>query len=81
MKIPLIKKLSAPAIINAATHLIQKGQLAISKNNLVYLDIDDAYIHELFPLTESANFKMPDYFGEGSAGAHITIICSGSNLM
>jgi hypothetical protein len=74
MKIPLIKKLNTPAIINAAPHLMRKGQLAISSNNLVYLDVDDAYIHELFPLAESANFKLPDYFGEGSVGAHITVI-------
>lgn len=74
MKTPLITKLNAPAIINAASHLKQKGQLANSKNNLVYLDIDDAYIHQLFPLLQDHQIKMPDYFGEESAGAHITAI-------
>ncbi len=74
MKTPLITKLNAPAIINAASHLKQKGQLANSKNNLVYLDIDDAYIHKLFPLLQDHQIKIPDYFGDGSAGAHITAI-------
>lgn len=74
MKTPLITKLNAPAIINAASHLKQRGQLANSKNNLVYLDIDDAYIHKLFPLLQEHQIKMPDYFSEESAGAHITAI-------
>src|SRR3990167_11223052 len=74
MRTPLITKLNAPTIINAASHLKQKGQLARSKNNLVYLDIDDAYIHKLFPLLQDHQIKIPDYFGEKSAGAHITVI-------
>jgi len=74
MKIPLILKLNAPTIIDAVSHLKQKGQLATSKNNLVYLDIDDAYIHKLFPLLRDHQIKMPDYFGDGSVGAHITVI-------
>lgn len=74
MKTPLITKLNAPAIINAASHLKQAGRLAKSKNNLVYLDIDDAYIHQLFPLLQDHKIKVPDYFGEKSAGAHVTVI-------
>ncbi len=74
MKTPLITKLNAPVILNTASHLKQKGQLASSKNNLVYLDIDDAYIHQLFPLLQDHQIKIPDYFGEESVGAHITAI-------
>ncbi len=74
MKTPIITKLHVPAIINAASHLKQKGQLAMSKNNLLYLDIDDTYIHKLFPLLHDYQVKMPDYFGEKSVGAHITAI-------
>jgi len=74
MKLPLITKLNAPIIIHSASHLKQKGQLARSKNNLIYLDIDDAYIHELFPLLQDPQIKMPDYFDDGSVGAHITVI-------
>lgn len=67
-------KLDVPAIIHAASHLKRKGQLEKSKNNLIYLNIDDAYIHKLFPLLQDYQIKMPDYFGEGSVGAHITVI-------
>ena len=74
MKTPVITKLNTPTIINAASHLKQKGQLARSKNNLVYLDIDDTYIHKLFPLLQDPQIKMPNYFGKESAGAHITVI-------
>jgi hypothetical protein len=74
MKTPRITKLNAPAIMNAASHLKKKGRLAISNNNLVYLNIEDAYIHNLFPLLQDHQIKMPDYFGEGSVGAHITAI-------
>jgi len=52
MKTPLIKKLNLPSILHTASSLKGKGKLARSKNNLVYLDIDDAYIHQLFPLLQ-----------------------------
>jgi len=74
MKTPLIEKLIIPELLNAASYLPSKGKLAISDNNLVYLDIDDSYIHQLFPLLENQQLKKPDYFGEKSAGAHITVI-------
>ncbi len=74
MKIPIMKKLSNPELIAAATQFATNGKLAISANNLVYLDIDDAYIHRLFPLLQNQQIKKPDYFSKGSAGAHITVI-------
>jgi len=74
MKTPLIEKLNIPTLISNASHLASNGKLAISNNNLVYLDIDDAYIHRLFPLLKNQQIKKPDYFGEKSAGAHITVI-------
>jgi hypothetical protein len=74
MKTPLIKKLNIPDLINAASHLALEGKLAISDNNLVYLDVDDAYINQLFPLLQNQQIKKPDYFGEKSAGAHITVV-------
>lgn len=79
-KIPNTVKLNLPELINTASHLPLRGILAISANNLVYLDIDDAYIHQLFPLLQkqpvlqNQQIKKPDYFGETSAGAHITVI-------
>ena len=74
MKTPLIEKLNIPELISTASHLALDGKLAISDNNLVYLDVDDAYIHRLFPLLQNQQIKKPDYFGEKSAGAHITVI-------
>ncbi|HEX4045091.1 MAG TPA: hypothetical protein VHZ76_05435 [Gammaproteobacteria bacterium] len=74
MKTPLIEKLNIPELLNTASYLPSNGKLAISDNNLIYLDIDDAYIHQLFPLLENQQIKKPDYFGGKSAGAHITVI-------
>lgn len=74
MKTPIIKILNIPELISAASRFKLDGKLAISNNNLVYLDIDDAYIHQLFPLLQNQHIKKPNYFGEKSAGAHITVI-------
>ncbi|MDX1902345.1 MAG: hypothetical protein SFW66_10170 [Gammaproteobacteria bacterium] len=74
MRIPLIKKLNIPELIDAASHLKSSGKLARSQNNLIYLDIENAYIHQLFPLLQNQQIKVPDYFGKDSAGAHITAI-------
>ncbi len=71
---PKIITLDIPPIMDAAKHLPTKGSTQISNNNLFYLNIDDAYIHKLFPLIKKAEVKKPDYFGKKSAGAHITII-------
>lgn len=72
--IPNIIPLKFPKIIHAAEHLPSQGNTQITKNNLFYLNIDDDYIHQLFPLLNDERIKKPDYFGEKSAGAHITII-------
>jgi Swiss Army Knife, 2H phosphoesterase domain len=39
---------------------------------LVYVDVDDAYIHELIGLIP--DFEEPPYFGKQGVGAHITVI-------
>jgi hypothetical protein len=74
MKTPVIKRLNFPEIIRATSYFTSSGKLAISENNLVYLDIDDAYVHQLFPLLADKQIQKPDYFGKNSAGAHITVI-------
>ncbi len=79
MKTPQIKKLNLPELINSASDLPRYGKLAISKNKLVYLDIDDAYIHLLYPLLKNTTIQKPDYFGEKSAGAHISVIYPDEN--
>ena len=74
MKTPKITKVNIPDVIHMSSHLKCEGHLANSQNNLTYLDIDDAYIHKLFPLLQDQQIEIPDYFAEGSAGAHITVI-------
>lgn len=74
MKTPVIEKLNMPDLIHAATHFSLNGKLAISENKLVYLDIDNDYVHRLFPLLKNSRIKKPNYFGKKSAGAHITVI-------
>ena len=74
VKIPKIIKLDIPELIRAGLHLASNGKLALSDKNFLYLDIDDEYIHQLFPLLQNQQAKKPDYFGEKSVGAHVTVI-------
>ena len=75
MRIPVSGALQNSAtIIQAAAQLGRTGRLAVSTNNLVYLDVEDDYIHRLFPLLQGQQIKMPNYFGVGAVGAHITTI-------
>ncbi|MBA2653935.1 MAG: hypothetical protein H0U71_02570 [Gammaproteobacteria bacterium] len=74
MIIPATQKLQNPELLRTALHLPTEGMLAITPNQLVYLDVDNNYIHQLFPLLEKKQINMPNYFGAKSAGAHITVI-------
>ncbi|WP_298626127.1 hypothetical protein [uncultured Legionella sp.] len=73
MLIPSMVKLNNPELLRSASCLDAFGRLALSASKLIYLDIDDAYIHHLFPLLNNTEIKKPDYFKEGSVGAHITV--------
>ena len=48
--IPNMTQLNFPMILEHARRLPLKGMTKITDNQLVYLDIDDDYIHQLFPL-------------------------------
>ncbi|HSW93123.1 MAG TPA: hypothetical protein VLJ15_02065 [Gammaproteobacteria bacterium] len=74
MMIPNITSLKLPKIIDAARRLPLKGKTHLTENNLFSLKIDDDFVHQLFPLLKDDRIKKPNYFGEKSAGAHITII-------
>lgn len=80
MKIPNTIKLNLPELLQTAADLPLSGKLMKSHNNLVYLDVDDDYVHRLFPLLKdglpenTAAIKKPDYFGKESAGAHVSVI-------
>ena len=72
--IPSVIKLNNDVLIRKSSRLEASGTLARSANNLIYLKIDDAYIHHLFPLLQEKQIKKPNYFGKGLAGAHISVI-------
>jgi hypothetical protein len=74
MRIPFTQHIAVPELKPSMAGLALAGKLKKSANNLVYLDIDDEYIHRLYPLIKNDIIKKPDYFKRGSAGAHITVI-------
>ncbi|STX29286.1 Uncharacterised protein [Legionella beliardensis] len=74
MKTPIIKHLTAPRLMSTAAQLSLQGKLAISANNLVYLDIDNNYIHHLYPLLGLPQVVLPNYFNQDGIGAHISVI-------
>jgi len=76
-------KLDNPALIKLAAKLPTIGTLAITNQHLVYLDIVDDYIHQLFPLLENKNnlIVKPDYFNKYLIGAHISVIYPEENKL
>lgn len=72
--IPNVTLLKLPTLIDTARLLSLKGNTQLTENNLFCLNIDDAYVHQLFPLLKDERVIKPNYFGEKSVGAHITII-------
>lgn len=68
-----ITPMSNHALIEKAKTFSKQGALKISDERLVYLDIDDNYIHQLFPLIGYVGVRKPDYFSMG-IGAHISVI-------
>jgi hypothetical protein len=59
------------------------GTLKQTEDGLIYLDLDDAFIHSLFPLIEEECIeKPPFFFGRETLGAHIgAILPTESNNM
>lgn len=74
MKLPITTILNVPKILETAATLSTVGQLGIINNNYLYLKVDDAFIHQLYPLLQVAQVNKPDYFGAGGIGAHISVI-------
>ena len=68
------KPLDRPELLVQAAPLPKSGVLRLSKNKLCFLDLSDAYIHQLFPLLAGTPAQKPDYFGEGGIGAHISVV-------
>lgn len=78
---------SMPSLLDVVSQLPTVGVLKMNTLGLTYLDIDDNYIHQLFPLIEDKDAMKPVYFGDGLVGAHISVIypaeemlCHGNDL-
>lgn len=66
--------LSVPKLLHTVAQLPTTGHLKMNSLGLTYLDIDDDYIHTLFPLIRDGYAMKPEYFGEALVGAHISVI-------
>jgi len=63
--------------------LPKRGQLVVKSDGFVYLKVDDAYIHALYPLLDlkKEGFKKPPYFRSPEApGAHISVFNVNENI-
>jgi hypothetical protein len=80
-KKPTMTKVDNPTLIKTAANLSSTGHLAISTEKYVYLDIDNNYIHELFPLLQDNLIQKPDYFSKYTMGAHITVFYPEENII
>jgi hypothetical protein len=58
------------------TSLLRQGTLHKDARGMVYLKIDNNYIHRLIDFIKSEGFEIPPYFGSGLHGAHITVIAA-----
>jgi hypothetical protein len=68
-----MQELHLPELIKKAVSLPTSGITSRSPQNLIYLDISDDYVHQLFPLMQNSQLIKPNYFGADLAGAHISI--------
>jgi len=60
--------------MHQAIQLAPIGFIANARDNLTYLNIDDDYIHALFPFLANKQVCLPDYFSKDLIGAHISVI-------
>lgn len=77
---PLLEQENAVSwkeVVNyAKENLPLTGQLAAKPDGFVYLKVDDAYIHTLFPMIglQEKGYSEPPYFRSKTApGAHVTV--------
>jgi hypothetical protein len=60
-------------LLDRAHSFSKKGTLKSIDGEYVYLNIEDRYINELFPLLKDKKATLPKYFSMG-IGAHISVI-------
>ena len=63
------------SVVDKAKQFSPHGVIKITSTGFLYLDVQDAFVTELYPLLKKKvkKVKMPDYFSEGDIGAHVTI--------
>lgn len=63
------------ALYSIIENLPKEGKISLSQEGLVYLDISDHYIHDIFPYLPHPDIKKPEYFNNDTRGigAHISI--------
>lgn len=75
MKNLAIQPLEIYQLQQQVSELPNFGTVEILANGFAYLDIDDAFIHQIYPLVNNQQATKPDYFDEKAhfIGAHISI--------
>jgi hypothetical protein len=72
---PAIKSYHSNQILNFIfAHLPKQGILSKDERGMVYVKVDNNYIHQLIEFIQLEGFEVPPYFGEGMHGAHITVM-------
>ncbi|MEX0961334.1 MAG: hypothetical protein WDZ28_00565 [Simkaniaceae bacterium] len=65
---------SSQELIDHAKYVLPCTGVLRSTEKWIYVDVDDAYVHDLFSFIEEEGFEKPPYFSsEGAVGAHITV--------
>jgi hypothetical protein len=72
---PIAKSYHSEKILNfILAHLPKRGTLRKDERGMVYVKVDNNYIHKLIDFIKQEGFDTPPYFGEGLHGAHITVM-------
>ena len=74
MTLAALRSITNHRLFEMASKLKTIGFLTKGSNNYIYLNIDNAFIDDLFPLLDNPGIEIPDYFGDQKAGAHISVI-------
>ena len=78
---PVIKSYHSDKILNFIfARLPKHGILRKDERGMVYVKVDNNYIHKLIEFIKQEGFEVPPYFGEGLHGAHITVMTSEESL-
>lgn len=72
----MFTSLIIPELIEKARALSSIGNIVTTPKQWTYLDVDDAYIEQLFPLLShhQKHICKPEHMGENIVGAHISVI-------